>query len=805
MGALTRRSDRRPGVFEDVRRPVDTVIQMMRAQSFRGLSRGPLIVLLGTIMLVLPSSAMAMRSTSSLSPRLAELASPALRGASPQQQADAIGLTAGGLARRGKRVLATVRFDDGALAAREKLRQAGATTLAASGENQLVTVAATPAQLQEVAKVPGVKGVTPVHAPVAAAATCPSGAIVSEGDTQLNAQAAREANPGVDGSGVKVGILSDSFDQATESGQGEPIATHAENDVESGDLPGANGCANATPVEVLSPMSNGSEASDEGRAMTQIVHDLAPGAELAFASAFNGELAFANNIRALATAGAEVIADDVFYLEEPFFQDGPVAVAVNEAVEEDGVSYFSAAGNNNLIDKEGHNIASWETPKFRDAGACPPAVRAISGLNPFHCLDFNPGLAVDKTFGIEVEPGETLAVDLQWDEPWFGVNADLDAFLLNASGNRIAESHEDNTKVTQTPVEILEWANTSGSPRTVQLVINRYSGGDPRLKFALMENGGGVAAVEYPRSSGEDVVGPTIFGHSGAANAISVGAVFRQPVKGKTTLEPYSSHGPVIHDYGPVEGSTAALPISEEMISKPDLVATDCVRTTFFASIESGFWRFCGTSAAAPHAAAVAALALNQEPAAESDDLLNALTESATKPGGYNSCEIGVGLIEAVGALEDVVTGVPGKNPSCKSPKSEVNPEEAQAPGEWGTETPPTPPPPPNGGGSNPPTSPEETLPPVTPRPPRTLILQHPLKVIRTAHRRALAVFRFGSNESGVSFVCRIDGGVFRPCPARLARRFPPAWHLLEVAARNAAGIGDRSPARYRFKVKTIR
>jgi hypothetical protein len=780
---------------------------MMHAQSFRGLARGPLVVLLGAAVLILPSTATAMRAAGALSPRLAKLASPALRDASPQQQARAVGLSVDGLARRGKRVLATVRFDDGALATRDELRQAGAKTLAASGPNQLVTVAATPAQLREVAKVPGVAGVTPVHAPVAAAATCPAGAIVSEGDTQLNAQAAREANPGIDGSGVKVGILSDSFDQATESGQGETIATHAAEDVESGDLPGANGCANATPVEVLSPMSNGSEASDEGRAMTQIVHDLAPGASLAFASAFNGELAFANNIKALANAGAKVIADDVFYLEEPFFQDGPVAVAVNEAVEEDEVSYFSAAGNNNLIDEEGHDIASWETPQFRDAGTCPPAVRAVSGLNPFHCLDFNPGLAVDKTFGIEVEPGETLAVDLQWDEPWFGVGTDLDAFLLDATGSRIAESHEDNVAVTQTPVEILEWTNSSSSPRTVQLVVNRFSGGSPRLKFALVENGGGVSATEYPQSSGDDVVGPTIFGHSGAANAISVGAVFRQEIEGKTELEPYSSQGPVIHDFGPVEGSSPAAAIAEETISKPDVVATDCVRTTFFASFRSGFWRFCGTSAAAPHAAAVAALTLNREPVAESGDIRDALTASATTLSGYNSCEIGVGLIEAVGALEEVVAKADGVEPNCQPPESEVDPEKAAAPGDWGSEMPPTPPPPPpSGGGSSPPSSnPPEELPPVTPKSPRTLILQHPLKVIHTVQRRALAVFRFGSNESGVSFICRIDGGVFRPCPERLARRFPPGWHLVEVSARNAEGLGDRSPARYRFKVKTTR
>ena len=107
--------------------------------------------------------------------------------------------------------------------------------------------------------------------------------------------------------------------------------------------------------------------------MAQIVHDLAPGASLAFATAFSGELAFAANIRALAAAGAEVIVDDVAYFEEPFFQDGPVAVAVDE-VTAAGVSYFSAAGNDNLIDGEGHDIASWEAPAFRDSGGCPAAI-----------------------------------------------------------------------------------------------------------------------------------------------------------------------------------------------------------------------------------------------------------------------------------------------------------------------------------------------------------------------------------------------------------------------------------------------
>jgi len=777
---------------------------MMHKHSYRR-AGAPLLVLLLAAIAVAPSSAPAMRGSGELAPRLAKLAAPALRDAPAHLQAKEVGLATAGpgsLVRDGKRVLVDVRFERGALGALDELRSVGAKTVDASRRYQAVTVAAKPSELPAIAAVAGVAGVSPILSPVTAS-TCPAGSVVSEGDGQLLAGAAR-TNFGVDGDGVTVGILSDSFDQATEAADGSgAIETHAADDVESGDLPGiGNTCpGQATPVAELTEINNESEASDEGRAMAQIVHDLAPGADLQFASAFNGEMAFANGIRALKNAGAGVIADDVFYFEEPFFQDGPIAVAVNEVVAA-GVTYLSAAGNDNLIDAEGHDIASWETPEYRDSESCPPAVQAIPSAKGSHCLDFNPGSQIDKTFGMKVEAGETLTVDLQWDEPWNGVDTDLDAFLLSASGALLAQSDEDNVEITQTPAEVLQWTNESAGTRTVQLAVNRYSGESPspRVKFALIQNGGGVAATEYPRSSGGDVVGPTIFGHSGSASAISVGAV---PFNNGSKPEPYSSRGPVVHDFGPVEGTSAAAPLaSAETLSKPDLVATDCGKTTFFSGFFGGFWRFCGTSAAAPHAAAVAALMLEAETAAEPEEVREALLGSAVPVGAFGPCAIGAGLVEAVGAVEEVIAGSGSTGPVCESPESEVEPEEAAAAGDWGSE-----------GGSTPgsrgvtPTPPIVNPPPPEPEElaPRTFLLQRPSKVVRTTHRRAKVVFLFGSNEADVSFVCRIDGGLFRPCATRLVRRFPLGWHTLKVAAHDALGNGDKSPASYRFEVRKVR
>lgn len=745
-----------------------------------------------------------LRSEGPLSPALGTLAKPAVLALPPARQAKIAGIASSGpgsLVREGNRLLVYVRFDHGAVAALPELRQAGARVVTASRRYQRVTTAIAQAGLSGLAAVPGVAAVTPVRAPILRAFTpCEGGAVVSEGVTQLNAQVARETFA-VAGEGVTVGVLSDSLNQANEAVTGGKIATKQPQDVLSKDLPGKrNTCpGQSTAVEDLEDYefeSGEDEPFDEGRAMLQIVHDMAPSAELAFNSAFNGELAFAEGIEDLAKpvseggAGAQVIVDDVGYFEEPFFQDGPVAAAVNK-VTEDGTTYLSAAGNDNLFDAEGNEIASWEAPEFRDSGACPPGVAAISAFNGSHCLDFNPAAATDRTFGIDVEPGEVLSIDLQWAEPWEGVETDLDAILLNADGEVLTGSSEDNVTETQQPVEIVQWENASATEQTVQLVINKFSGpaGSP-LKFIFLQNGGGVSGTEYPKSGGGDVVGPSIFGHAGAAGAIAVAAV---PYDDSSEPELYSSRGPVTHYFGPVEGTEPALelPLPEEL-SKPEIAATDCGATTFFAVFKAAAWRFCGTSAAAPHAAGAAALLLDEESGSSPAEVREALATSAVAVGSFGPCAVGGGLVEAEGALE-AIEGTPFPPAGTCDPPDASGPVFV-APGDWGTETPPSPP-------VKPVTPPVLPQPPPEPRAPSTSFAKRPPATVKTQGRSARVIFRFRSDEGEATFLCKVDKAPFAFCGPKLDRRFGLGRHVVKAKARGASGLVDPTPAVFHFRV----
>lgn len=706
--------------------------------------------------------------------------------------------------RDGGRVLVDVRFERGAVAGLGALRGAGAEVVHASRRYQTVTVAVRPDRVASLRGLDRVGGVTRVLTPLTMGADC-GGLRRSEGDAQLRAPVAR-ANLGVDGTGVTVGILSDSFDRDS----GAP--TRAAEDVASGDLPGPGSpCGSTTPVGVLAdPVAEG----DEGRAMAQIVRDLAPGASIGFATAFLSEASFAANIRALAAAGARVIVDDVVYFDEPFFQDGPIAVAIDE-VAAAGVSYFSATGNNNVISlANGEDVGSWEAP-YRNAGSCPSGIP--SGQNS--CVDFDPGPGVDRSFNFVVPGNGEVVVDVQWAEPRGGVATDFDVYLLDNAGNEIDKSIYDNAS-TQRPFELVGAENPGAEPETARLVISRVSGGEPLLKFVQLGDAE-PTETQYETSSA-DTLGPTVFGHAAAKGAIAVGAVRYNTT---TAPERFSSRGPATNYFGPVLGPAPAPALAlPETVAKPDLVATDGGVNTFFGSFGGGIWRFFGTSAAAPHAAAVAALALQANPGATPAQIRAALTSTARPVGAFGPSAVGAGLIDAGAAVDSLalpptvnLTRRPAALSRVRQPSFEFQSSRpvsfscaidgvataCGSPFTWpqrladgrhslvvsGTDL-----------SGRVGASPAAVF-KVDTRPPRTKIVTHPPKRIRTARPRARAVFRFRSSEGGKRFSCKVDKTAYRRCGKRLVRRFPAGDHVLRAKARDGAGNLDPSPAVFRFRV----
>ncbi len=233
---------------------------------------------------------------------------------------------------------------------------------------------------------------------------------------------------GVNGRGITIGALSDSYDTATTDVFGDPLTVHADDDVASGDLPGPGNPRNGQPVVVIQDAGG----FDEGRAMLQIAHDVAPKSKLCFATANGGQLNFADNIRQLADksgpCGADVVVDDITYPDEPMFSDGVISDAIDD-VAADGVSYFSSAGN------QGQQNA-WQSPvRLRPTAA--GTNLDLTGVDPSlydgGFQDADPGAGTDVAQDIQLgAAGGTL--DFQWDDPVDPDGPELGASIFHADG-----------------------------------------------------------------------------------------------------------------------------------------------------------------------------------------------------------------------------------------------------------------------------------------------------------------------------------------------------------------------------------
>ncbi len=735
-----------------------------------------------------------------LSWRLRELSRPDLRSAGPGTQGEAVSLLAhgpGSLLRDGGALVVEVRVDRlrGRVGA---LRAAGARILHVSPTYRTISAAIDESDLDDVAAVPGVEFATEQIEPMTGSTegggaeggtinTCSTG-VVTEGDVQLKAAAARTQFD-VDGTGVKVGMMSDSYNAlGGEAG-----------DVTTGDLPGAgNPCGRTTPVQVLQDFGG----ADEGRAMLQIVHDLAPGASLAFATALISQTSFADNIHALADNGANVIGDDIIFFREPMYQDGVIAKAVDDVTAQ-GIAYFSMAFNNN-----GLGFNSYEAPTGYRTTTCPAVVLADRAGGADSCMDFDPGVGSDNTLDVNVGASKPFRLSLSWAEPQFGITDDFDVYVLNGA-TISARGFEDNI-ASGSSTEFASF--TTGGAGSRQIVIRRYSGsGTPRLKWVSGDNGANTITSFGQAVTAPDVSGPTIFGHNGAEAAQTVGAV---PFNNSSIVEPFSSRGPVTYLFAPVSGTTPSPPLgAPQTITKPNISATDGGLNTFFG----GGNRFFGTSAAAPHAAAVGALQLEANPALTNLQVEAAQRNTAVPVGALGANVVGSGLIDAQAAIASVpptspldvtVTGPPPSNDATPTLTISGNRHLKTLACSI------------DGGAATPCSSPFTT--------PALTDGQHTLAVNATDYfanagngsasftidttaalkiakgpkkksTKAKAKFKIDA-EAGATLTCKLDKAAAKPCAADPKFKVKPGKHKLTVTATDA--VGNVSSDTYKWKVK---
>ena len=509
-----------------------------------------------------------------------------------------------------------------------------------------------------------------------------SSIVATQGDFVQKSAVMRGAFPSLTGTGITVGVISDSFNcfaqyagkvPASGSNGYAPFgytATYSDDQTPSS---GQAASTSALPsgvnvVEEASCLDYGQPEqlpfTDEGRAILQIVHAIAPGASLSFYTAVNSEADFANGIITLAQKGAKVIDDDVGYPDEPFFQDGEVAQAIN-TVAAQGVVYFSSAGN------DGHLSYENTAPKFSVAGTGSQAGEMLLNFDPSGATSTTTlPLSIPKLF-----PGEFIYLVVEWDQPFVtgssnsgGSSSAIDLCLQGAGADLVTDNNSYPNAVTCTgassigmdPVQFIiigNPANASGytSATNVTLTIGLQNGTTVpgRIKFVLEDDGAG-SVINSPFNTNS----PTIQGHPSAATAAAVGAAFYldTPQCGTTpaALESYSSAGgdPILFD---TNGNRLATPVIRQ---KPDFVGPDGVNNTMLGDSQTittsitgcedhpfdipssqikFFPNFYGTSAAAPHAAAAAALMLQANPALTPTQIITALQTSALAMGTSSS------------------------------------------------------------------------------------------------------------------------------------------------------------------------
>ncbi|HXO21636.1 MAG TPA: S8 family serine peptidase, partial [Thermoanaerobaculia bacterium] len=472
-----------------------------------------------------------------------------------------------------------------------------------------------------------------------------AGSVQSQGDAILKANLVRSTF-GVDGTGVRVGVISDGVGGLASSQGSGDLATV---DTATCNLAGGN------------PGSSGAE----GTAMLEIVHDLAPGAQLFFGH-FSTSLDFNATVTCLA-ANTDVVVDDI-----SFVNTGPY----------DGTSPISANTSAQLANP-GHRVRAYATAvanfarnhyeeQFLDSG---DTFTVGSETVRLHRFQATAG-TTDAGFGIAcpsitsricgdslvLVPGGTVTVHLEWNDPFGTAADDYDLFLFDANSLTLLAASANPQTGSQDPTEALAFTNSSGSPRAVFIAIGKFSGAARKLNMFVVCGHGGGDCAPAPNGTAHNfntLAGSVPNQADAGGNVLSVGAINAADA-GHVHIEPFSSRGPT------ADGRL-----------KPDITGIDGVSVTGAGGFENPFF---GTSAASPHVAAILALMLQIRPdlkagggadaANARNTLRQALVGSAVDLGAAGPDDtFGAGRVDALAAANTLASAtapcVPDANTLC--------------------------------------------------------------------------------------------------------------------------------------------
>jgi subtilisin family serine protease/RNA polymerase subunit RPABC4/transcription elongation factor Spt4 len=389
----------------------------------------------------------------------------------------------------------------------------------------------------------------------------PPDPVTSEGVKVIGADKWQAA--GYTGKGIKIGILDQGFD--------------GYRNLQGRELP-----FNLTAKSFVPGINIDQTGVAHGTAVAEVIHDVAPDAQLYLAYYDGGDVSMGNAVEWLLQQGVNIISHSAGGLAAPLDGTGRDADLVKLATDND-VLWINSAGNNGAQ----HYRAAYTDTNH-------------DGVHEF---------APDKTLlGFQADPSGNSQIVLTWNDWQAGGTQDLDLYVFDQDGKVIASSRNSRDG-DRPPVEQIVYKFDDA--RTYYVTINGVNVTQP-ITLNLFVH-------QTPLLELADPIG-SLATPGDAKDALTVGAVNWRD----SQLEPFSSRGPT------ADGRV-----------KPDLVGPDGVSNAVYAP--QGFY---GTSAATPHIAGAAALVWGAYPQATAQEIRDFLINHAVDldPSGTDN-ETGAGLL----------------------------------------------------------------------------------------------------------------------------------------------------------------